>query len=316
MEQRYLLLRNRVMESPYVRKGLRLLKRKLPGWIWAAIRFVFLSGLSFVVLYPILIAFSVAFRSPADVIDPAVLWIPKHVTMKNITETIRVMKYFPALFTTVKLDVVSSLLQVASCALIGYGFARFKFKFKSLLFGLVIFTIIVPPQVTFVPTYLTYNALKWIDTSWVMYVPALFGVGIRSGLFIFIFRQFYRNLPREIEDAALVDGCGIYKTYLKIIIPSARPAFLTVFLFSIVWYWNDYYFATMYFKNIKTVTTALDGLTSALRLDNAGGIVMDSYLVSTVNQAGCLLAILPVLLVYIIFHRFFTEGIERTGIVG
>jgi multiple sugar transport system permease protein len=316
LEQRLLFLQNRLFKSDYIRKGARFIKKKLPSWVWAAIRFVFLGGLSFIVIYPILVAFSVSLRSEADIIDPSVLWIPKHPTLDNLKYTMRIMKYVQVLITTVKLDVVSSLLQVVSCALVGYGFARFKFKFKPLLFGLVVFTIIVPPQVTFVPTYLTYNTLKLLDTPLVMYLPALLGVGIRSGLFIFIFRQFYRNLPRELEDAALVDGCGVYKTYLRIIIPNAKPAFLTVFLFSIVWYWNDYYNATMYFKNVKTVTTALDGLVSAVRLDSQSGIIVDPYLLSTVNQAGCLLAIFPVLVIYIIFHRFFTEGVERTGIVG
>ena len=116
MEQRLLFLQNRLFKSDYIRKGARFIKKKLPSWVWAAIRFVFLGGLSFIVIYPILVAFSVSLRSEADIIDPSVLWIPKHPTLDNLKYTMRIMKYVQVLITTVKLDVVSSLLQVVSCA--------------------------------------------------------------------------------------------------------------------------------------------------------------------------------------------------------
>lgn len=294
----------------------RMLRRKIPQWIWALVRLLFLLGLTFVVLYPILVAASVAFRATEDISDPSVLWIPKHFTLQNIVDTLELMDYGEAFIGSIRLGLVSSLFQVASCSLIGYGFARFRFRFKSLLFALVLFTFMVPPQVVFVPTYLMYRSINILDTPLAMYLPAIFGVGLRSGLFIYIFRQFYRNLPHEIEDAAFVDGCGYYRSFWKIIIPSSKPAFLTVFLFSLVWYWNDYYTTTMYFTNTRTITTALARLSAAIIQADPNGIGNDIYLVSTRNMAGCLLAILPMLIIYIIFHRFFTEGIERTGIVG
>jgi len=316
MEARFLNLKNKVCQSRHVKAGIGFAKRRLPKWLWVLIRLTFLVGLSFVVLYPVLISLSVAFRSPEDITDPAVLWIPKNFTLLNITETLKFMNYWKSLGNSFKIGIISSLLQVVSCALVGYGFARFRFKFKGLFFSMVIFTIIVPPQVVFVPTYLMYRDFHMLDTPAVMWLPALLGVGIRSGLFIYIFRQFYRNLPKELEDAALVDGCGAYKTYFKIIIPCAKPAFLTVFLFSVVWYWNDYYNTVMYFTNTQTVTTALARLSAAMLSADPNGVIKDVYLMSARNQAACLLTLLPMLLIYIVFHRFFTEGVERTGIVG
>ena len=147
-----------------------------------------------------------------------------------------------------------------------------------------------------------------------MYLPAVFASGIRSGLFIYIFRQFYRGLPRELEDAAAVDGCGPIKTFLRVMVPLSSAAFITVFLFSFVWYWNDYYYSGMFFTNGNTVTLALSSLQDKLRTLNNGAY--DPYLYVVSMQAGCLLVVLPPLLIYIIFQRYFTESIEKTGIVG
>ncbi len=304
---------NSLLESDQGRLALRYAKRHIPSWIWSIVRLIFLCGLSFVVLYPFLISISVSFRTLEDITDPSVLWIPKHFTLDNLKMAWETMKYPYALAKSFEMCVLSSLMQVASCAIVGYGFARFKFRFQGLLFGLVIFTFVIPPQTVFLPTYMMYKTYNILDSTLTMWLPALFGVGIRSGLFIYIFRQFYRGLPREIEEAALVDGCGHYQTFWKIILPNVKTAILTVFLFSIVWYWNDYYNSTMYFSNSNTVTMALSKFKGLLE---TGSGKQDPYLVSAANQAACLLSVVPVLLLYVVCHRFFTEGIERTGIVG
>ena len=279
---------------------------------------------------------SISFRTAADMADPSVVWIPKHLSLEAMKDSFSAMDYPRALWNTVRLGLFSSLLQVMSCAVVGYGFARFEFKFKRLLFALVLFTIIVPSSVVYVPTYLSYKSfdlfglgsliglftgkpltVNLLNTGWALYIPAFFGVGIRSGLFIYIFRQFYRGLPRELEDAAYIDGCGFVKTFLRVIVPNAGPAFLTVFLFSVVWYWNDYYFTTMYFTNVRTVSTALATLGSLLGTrEGSGAFLNDEYLISTRMQAGCLLSIAPLLIMDVALQRYFTEGIERTGLVG
>lgn len=311
------------------------LKRKLPSWAWSIIRFLFLAGISFVVLYPIIFSLSMSFRTIEDVGDPAVIWIPKHLTFDNIKLAVKYLDYFNALWQTLQIDVISSILQVASCALVGYGFARFNYKGKGLCFALSIFTIIVPPQVVYIPNMLFYRDFSFfgigdiiglftgksltvslIDTPFVMYLPAALGVGIRSGLFIYIFRQFYRNLPKELEDAAQIDGCGYFKTFVKIIVPNAKPALLTVFLFSVVWYWSDYYYAMMYFNKTKTVTVALSQLMSSMAGTLDYATFSNPYYQSLIQQSACLLALFPLLILYIAFQRHFVEGVERSGIVG
>ena len=304
------------------------LRRRAGAFALALFRDALLFGLAFIIVYPLLYMISMAFRTADDILDPTVIWLPRHFTLRNMADALVGMRYGEALWNTVSISVLSSLLQLASCAIVGYGFARFRFKGKSLLFGLVLLTIIIPPQIVFIPTYLMYShydlfglttALfgaeayaNLIDTRWTMYLPALFGVGIRSGLFIYIFRQFFRGLPPELEDAAYVDGCGHGRTFLRVIVPNAGSAFLTVFLFSLVWYWNDYYYMSMYFNKTQNISLALNGLTRNL----SDAVSVNVNEVSVRAQAGCLLAIAPLLIVFIVLQKYFTEGVERTGIVG
>jgi len=276
---------------------------------------------------------SMAFRPQSEILDPSVIWIPRTFTLDNLKNVMEVMNYGGALVNTFFISVVSSLLSVISCSIVGYGFARFRFKGRNLLFGLLIFTIIVPSQTTIIPLFLNFRnfdfgfigripelfgfepwTVNLLNSLWTVYLPAVFASGIRSGLFIYIFRQFYKGLPVELEDAAAVDGCGPIKTFLRVMIPLSSAAFITVFLFSFVWYWNDYYYSGMFFTNGNTVTLALSGLQDKLRTLNNGAY--DPYLYVVSMQAGCLLVVLPPLLIYIVFQRYFTESIEKTGIVG
>jgi len=245
------------------------------------------------------------------------------------------MAYAKSLGTTLKVDLVSSILQVVSCSIVGYGFARFKFKGQRIMFGLVIFTIIVPPQIVAIPTFMQYKFFDFFGLAKILsliigrpvhfnllnslltfYLPAILGTGIRSGLFIYIFRQFFRGMPKELEDAAYFDGCSPFQTFFRIMVPNAGPAYLTVFLFSIVWYWNDYFYASMYFSTLRTISVSLAMLPQSIYQQINYFHAGDPYKVITRIQAGCLMAIAPVLILYIALQRYFTESIQRTGIVG
>lgn len=299
--------------------------------VWIIVRTILLTGLSFVLLYPIIYMFSMAFRPVDEVLEPTVIWVPKTFTLDNIKHSMELMEYTRSVIQTIRLSIFSSLMQLVTACLAGYGFARFKFRGKSILFSILIFTIIIPPQTTIIPLYLhnqffdfmfigqignLFGGKTWsvnlLDTGWSLYLPALFANGIRSGLIIYIFRQFFSSMPKELEDAAYIDGAGPVKTFIRIMAPNAGAAFLTVTLFSIVWYWNDYYYAGMYFVNQTTLAVKLSRLTMALIVEFGNNY----FIIIPFLQAGCLLTIAPILLIYIFFQRYFTESIERTGIVG
>lgn len=282
--------------------------------VWPFFRFLILLGLCFVILYPLIFMLSTAFRPSDQMTDPSIVWIPKSFTVDNIKQVWEVMNFSSTVVNTVFLNLVASVLQVATCSITGYGFARFKFKFKGLLFGIVLLMIIVPPQITTIPLFMQYKQMDLLNTNWTMYLPALFANGIRAGLFIFIFRQFFRGLPKELEDAAYLDGCGPLKTYLVIMAPNAKSSFLTVFLFSIVWYWNDFYISSSFFTENNTVALMLKNLDINLAKTLFDGQSVSVRMIIVWLEAGCLLSITPLLVMYVFLQRYFIEGVERSGL--
>lgn len=301
-------------------------KKKSRERIWSFFRFVILFGIGFIVLYPLIYMVSCAFRERSDMNDPTVMWLPRHYTLDIIKETWRAMDFGSTLKNTIFLNIGCSLVQVMSCAVTGYGFARFDFRWKKLLFGIVIMMILVPPQVISLPLYTQFRffgirgifSVNLIDSMLTMYLPAMTANGIRSGLMILIFRQFFRGLPRELEDAACIDGCGPFMTFVRVMIPNAASAFLTVFLFSVVWYWNDYYVSTSFFTDTRTVATVLYDLDSRLSraLYGDARIRPSARELIVWKEAGCLMSILPILIMYVFLQKHFTEGIERSGLAG
>ena len=144
----------------------------------------------------------------------------------------------------------------------------------------------------------------------------MFGVGIRSGLFIFIYRQFFKGLPKELEEAAWIDGAGPFRTYFSIVIPLSGVAVLTVVIFSIVWHWNDYYLSSMYMSENFPLAVSLSQIRDGLQMTAGVGTGGNPVLVRNILMAGCLMFIAPVLLLYLVLQKWFIRGIETVGIVG
>lgn len=295
-------------------------------------RGIFLYSLCLILMYPLLIMLSISFRKPNEIFDPTVIWIPKSFSFSAFEFVFKQLEYFKVVFLTGRIAILSSFFQISSCALAGYAFAKFNFRLKKFLFGMLLFVIIVPPQIVALPTSIYFRNFDFFGLS---YIPAIFtgtpltksfinneviyylfagfGSGIKSGLSIFIFIQFFKGIPKELQDAAYIDGCGRLGTFLRIIVPNSKPPFLTVFIFSLVWYWNDFYTNALFFDNLGTVSRTLKDINALL---NAGSQVSNIYERIPQIQASALLFIVPVLIMYILLQKYFTESIERTGIVG
>jgi multiple sugar transport system permease protein len=310
--------------------------RWLTDGVWKIIRFLILFGLCFIILYPLLYMVSCAFRAREDMNDPTVMWIPRHLTLEIIRQTAEAMDYGRTLIRTLLLNMGCALVQVVSCAVTGYGFARFRFRGKKLLFGIVIMIILVPNQIIAIPQYMEFRyclglqplmeqlgegygrAFNLIDSPLTMYLPALTANGLGAGLMILIFRQYFRGLPRELEDAACLDGCGPFATFWRVMMPNAGAAVLTVFLFSAVWYWNDYYVSSTFFTSNATMSLMLKNLDSQLssRLFGSSTVKVSAREHIVWMEAGCLLAVTPMLLLYALLQKHFTEGIAHSGLAG
>ncbi len=275
-------------------------------------------------MYPIIYMISCAFRESSDMNDPSVMWIPKNFTLDVIKDTVKAMDFGSTLKNTLFINVGCSIVQVISCAVTGYGFARFDFIGKKILFGIVIMMILVPPQIISLPLYTQFMnfgigsfRINLIDSMFTMYLPAITANGLKSGLMILIFRQFFRGLPTELEDSAYIDGCTPFRTFVEIMLPNALPAVLTVFLFSIVIYWNDYYTSSVFFRNTKTLALVLENLDNELKKNLFGSAEIQISQREQIvwKEAGCLISIAPVLIMYVFLQKHFTEGIERSGII-
>jgi multiple sugar transport system permease protein len=156
-----------------------------------------------------------------------------------------------------------------------------------------------------------------IDTPFPLIASAFFGVGLRAGLFIFIFRQFYRNLPVELEDAAYVDGCGPMMAYWRVMFVNAGPVLLVAFLFSFVWYWNDTLNVSLFFTSARPLSVVVATFREILNMYRSPEGVANSMTVNAAwTQAACLLYIAPILAVYVFLQKYFTQSIVRSGIVG
>lgn len=312
-------------------------KRRTGRIVKSVLRILFLICMSFVMLYPILFMLSSAFKSILDAYDPTVIWVPKHFSLEPWKMAIEAMEFWKSFGRTLQMLIPCVLLEVVSTTLTAYGFARFKFRERNFLFGLLIFTIIVPVQTYMIPQYVGFSHFNFFgvmaipgmlgaelpniaaNTFTPMYLMAGLGMGIRSGLYIFIMRQFLRGLPVELEEAALIDGCGPVKTLLKVMLPNVVPAIVTVLVFSVVWYWNDYYVSATYLtKNfpLSVNLTMLNGQLSSYS-QQANISSADMWLLKdSILSCGCILVLLPLVIMYIFAQKQFTESIERTGIVG
>ena len=283
-----------------------------------------LLSFSFVFLYPYLVMFVTSLKTYTDLNDITVNWIPRKLKVENYLIAFRALDYMKYLKNTLIIVVFATIGHLFSCSFIGYGFARYEFPGKKILFTFVIIALIVPVQTIIVPLYMLYSNLGWISTYLPMIVPTFFGYGLKGALFIFILRQFYLGFPKEMEESATIDGCGFFRTYWYIVLPIARSAFLVTFVLSIVWHWNDFYEPSIYLQNpeMLLLPSKISGIIDMVNdppveIFLAMGIPLEEMVINNaVLMASIMLVILPLIISFAFLQRKFIQGIERTGLAG
>lgn len=296
------------------------------------VRILIVIPVMYVILYPLFTMISTSLQDQFQVLDPSVVWVPKSATFVNYTTAIQVLDYLQGLWRTFEVNILSALIEVCVCAVTAYGFARFKFKGKTVFIGILLLNIIIPQEMIAIPTYLQMRYFDFfgilggigklvgtelrpnlIDSPWSFWIPSIFSVGLRAGLFIFIYMQFYKGLPKELEEAAYIDGAGPFKTFLRIIVPSSGVAILTVSIFSVIWHWNEYYLSSLYFSNDFPLAVRLSQIGTTL---STQGVVNSVTSYNGIIMAASLLFILPMLIMYMFLQKKFVKSIDRIGIVG
>lgn len=293
-------------------------------------RMALLIGLGFVIVYPLLVKISSSFMTVDDIYDRTVQWVPRNPSLNNLEIAFTHMEYPQALLTSVAVVCLLSLLQVASCTMVGYSLGRFRYPGSRLLFALVLLMLVVPPQLVLIPLYLNFrffnflgvlpSSINLIGSFWPMILMSGTATGLRNGLLIYIMRQFFKGMPKDLEEAAYVDGAGLVRTFVSVMLPNAVPALIIVFLFSFVWQWNDTFYVSLFAQGRNLLSLKLLGVADSyaqfhLQVHGFTEPLTDQEY-SMIQNAGSLLFIAPVLVLYGLLQRHFVESIERTGLVG
>lgn len=330
-------------------------------WIF---RLVLMVGIAYIVLYPFLAKIAGSVMAKEDFVDATVRLIPKHFTLDIYRAIFSDLGYWGAFRNTLILSLTVAVIQTMICALIGYGFAKFKFKGRGFVFLLVILTIVIPHQTLQVSMFmgfryfdvlgifrffkgggieffghnikewgpgvasffekfnilpdtlfgqeLTMRGLKLTDTYAPMILLSLGGLGFKNGLYIFLFRQFFRGIPDELEESAYIDGSGTFRTFFQIILPLSVPMLITVFLFSFCWQWTDQFYTSLFFPTGKaqTLFKLVGNIPKSLDTNYAGQRLYESAIYNTCG----LMIIFPLVIMYVFLQRFLVQGIEQSGL--
>lgn len=302
-------------------KKFMLGERGEAGFIGKFFIYLLLIGISFIFLYPILKMLSKSFMGLEDLMDPTVVWIPTKFVFKNYQKASEVLNFWKSFGDSLKVAILPTLCAVASSSIIGYGFAHFDFPGKKIWMALLIGIFLLPTMLMSIPTYVIFKNLNMLGSLKAYIYPALTGFGLRQSVFILIFYQFFKVIPRELSESAEIDGASEVGIFLRIAVPMSIPAFIICILYSFVWYWNETALASTYFQsNITTLQMALSSFKSTYELLYPSGSVGIGSAAEAFNQgvlfAGTMLTILPLLILYAFTQKWFVESADRSGIAG
>jgi len=305
-------------------------------------KFLFLLGISYVILFPFYSKIASSFMSPEDFVDVTVRLIPRHPTLGTYAAIIEDNDYLLAFRNTFLLSTLCAVLQTFICCVIAYGFAKFKFKGSKLLFLLVIFTMVVPHSTLQLSMFMKFRYFdigigkygilsllgggifesfaileepSWnlLNSYWPLVLLSATGLAFKNGLYIFMLRQFFKGVPDELEESAYLDGSGVFRTFVQIILPLSVPMLITVFMFAFSWQWTDDWYTTVFFTT--TGPTLMPDIVSVPKSLNTAYAGENMYVAAIRNTCGILI-LLPLVVLYTFMQRYIIQGIERSGITG
>jgi multiple sugar transport system permease protein len=263
---------------------------------------LFLIVMSGIMLYPLLWLFASSLKPENEIFGSIGLW-PSSPQWHNYTDGWKALPMSFSVFykNSVLVTVFSVVGNLLSCSFAAYAFARLQFTGKNLFFALMMMTLMIPYHVVLIPQYVLFLKLGWVDTYLPLIVPRFLA---SDAFFIFLMVQFFRQLPRELDEAAMIDGCSPYKIYWAIILPLSLPAMGTAAIFSLIWVWEDFLAPLIYLNDIKSYTVPL-----ALRLflDQEGQSVFGQMFAMSV------LSLVPVIIFFVAFQKLIVRGIATSG---
>ena len=303
--------------------------------LYKLFRYLLLIGISYIVMFPIIKIASASFTLPEELYSQDAGYLPSQPTFINF---IKYQSYFPYLEhakNSLRISLISTAIQLVSCSLVGYGLGRYKFKGNAIVYAAVLFTIIMPIQTAMIPLVYEY---RWFDFFGIgkliglftgqtftvnllkkymaFYVPCLFAVGFNSGIYIFLFRQFFASMPKDLEEAGKLDGCSPFAIYVRIMIPNIVPVIVTVALLSVIYYWNDSLMSGVFAlkEDGKPLMVALKDM--VVLTSGIGTAELDVTRRNAERYAIMLSIVTPLMLLFTFGQRFFVECMDRSGSKG
>ncbi len=305
-------------------KRTELVKSKLSNIIIKIIMLLLMIGLSYIVLYPFLFKILSAFMSNDDLYDPLVEMIPKHWTFERFSSVFKNNDFMTGMLNTFLYSLMVAVCSTFSATFVGYGLAKFKFKGRSIIFALVIFTMLLPLQTIYLPLYSAFKffdlfgmmslfgskGISLIDTPMPMFILSITSLGFRSGIYVILMRQYFMGIHKELIEAAYVDGSTVMRTFWQIILPMARSMLVVIFSLSFAWQWTDTFYSGILMSGEKLLPNVVILLSNTTTNDA-------TYYTTIVNaNTAALLAIAPLILFYCLMQKQIIQGIESSGIVG
>ncbi len=303
------------------------IKSKSASFVTSLFCYVLLILVSFIILFPFISKISASFMSVEDMYDRTVNFIPRKPTLDNYKFVMQAIKFGSTGLRTLGLSLLCAIPQTFVAAMTGYALAKMKKKMGKIGMGMVLATVLVPPQVIMLPMYLKFRfydvfgivnlitgkQINLLDTAGGVLpfiILSCTGMAFKNGIYIFLLRQFYKGIPEELEEAAFIDGCSTFKTFFKIVLPVSVPMMVTVFLLSFCWQWTDTFYTNLFLKSDAVLSTAIFSI-SGIQQQGSG-----NFYETVIINTAVILAILPLVVLYLFGQRKLIAGIERSGVTG
>lgn len=300
-------------------------KKKTVSASVGLLRVFLFATLTFVVIYPVLTQISASFMSVSDVFNSSVQYIPKSFTLNNYISLWSELNLGRAFLLTIQYTLLIALLQTASATIIGYGLARFNFALNKPLFIMALISLALPPTLFLIPLYKIFanfdifgifalisgHSLNLLNNELSMVIMAVTATGYRCGLYIILMRQYFRGVPKELEEAAYIDGAGTVRTFLSVMLPNAKTMMITIGLFGFVWTWLDSDFAPTLMYDMPLLSNKFD-LIQSIVFNKANSEVLTSLY----SDTAVVYTVIPLVILYLFTQKFFVQSVERSGLVG
>ena len=314
------------------KSGGYLYMAKVKKWTISIVRGLLLFGLCFMIIQPMLTRFGTSLMAEKDLYDSTIVLLPRNPTLENYVHVFNLTDFPRSMINTLWTSLLVSVFQVISATLVAYGFARYDFPLKRFWFGCVVVLIVIPPQTIATALYMNFqnfdflgiislfNGGKGINlhgsiTPYIL--MSMTCMGLKDGLYIYMLRQYFRGIPKSLEEAAYVDGCNTMHTFVRIMLPDAVPTILSCFLFSFVWQWTDLFYTRNFLSSMSIYSTQLANIVARMNRyfssDASKPIILPVGRQQQLISIGVLICCVPLIILYCFTQKTFVQSIAMSG---